>query len=152
MERGFTLLEVLFVLLIVVVTMAVASHSYAKYLERTSSERAAKVFARDLSVARTAAIQERADVVVRFSPSERRYVVETATGRRVVTRSYDEEGETVLSEIGIDLPGDSVVFDPRGIADLSEVDGAVGTATFRAGGSTFTVSFNGMGASRVEAS
>lgn len=151
-RAGFTLLEILFVLMIVVVTMAVASHTYASYLERTVSERAAKIFARDLSLARTSAIQERESVVVRFTTSERRYAVETEGGRRIVSRTYDDDAEAVLSEMGIDLPGDSVVFDGRGIADLSGVDGSVGTATFRAGGSTHTVSFNGMGTSKVESS
>jgi hypothetical protein len=52
--------------------------------------------------------------------------------------------------VALALPGDSLVFDARGMADLSGAGGPLGTATFSSGAMTYTVSFNSMGASKLE--
>lgn len=149
---GFTILEVLFVVMIAVITLGIASQVYSAYLTRTATRRAARIFGRDLALARMSALQTRESVVVRFHEADRRYVVERTDGRRLASRAYGEDDEVTLDSIDLDIPGDSLVFDGRGIADLSGVTGSLGTATFRAGSERYTVSFNSMGASRIGAS
>jgi hypothetical protein len=57
-----------------------------------------------------------------------------------------------LSEIGLNFRGDTVVVSPRGVVDLSGIvgGGSLGEASFTAGTAQFTVSFNSLGASKVE--
>ncbi len=148
-RNGFTLLELLFVTVLAVTTMAIAFQSYARYIETTSSRRAAKLFALDLSVARSTAIRERQPVVIRFDESNLAYEVETGSGRDVTSREYGEDQDLRLSELDLAFPGDSVVFNGRGVADLSGIATTLGEATFRAGTSAWVVSFNSLGASRV---
>lgn len=147
--RGFTLLEVLFVVMIAVITLGVASQVYADYTERTATRNVARIFSRDLTLARMNAVQTRESVIIRFDEPARNYVVVRASGQEVTTRSYGADADVTLSEIDLEMPGDSVVFNGRGVADLSAVTGSLGTATFRIGSETYLVSFNSMGASRV---
>lgn len=149
---GFTILEVLVVTMLAVITLGVAARVYADYVERTSTRRAARIFARDLTLARLSAIQSREAVTVRFEEPERSYVVRRSSGGEVVRRRYDGRDEMTLSAIDLQMPGDSVVFNGRGVADLSGVSGSLGTALFRIGGRAWSVSFNSMGASRVQES
>lgn len=137
-------------LVISVLTLSIASQVYADYLERTTARRAARLFTRDLTLARMNAVQTRRAVTVRFDEPSTEYAVVRAAGGEVVSRDYGSGAEVELSEIDLEMPGDSLVFNGRGIADLSAISASLGTATFRAGNESYTVSFNSMGASRVE--
>jgi Tfp pilus assembly protein FimT len=125
--------------------------SFDGYFQRAAAQRAAQVFARDLTLARSWATRSRQPVVIRFYESGLRYeVVEQATGTQVAARRFGTNADIDLSAVTLDLAGDSVVFDARGAADLSTASGALGTATFSSGASRYTVSFNGMGASKID--
>jgi hypothetical protein len=50
----------------------------------------------------------------------------------------------------LQVPGDTLAFDGRGVATAGSSEGALGHAVFRAGSTTFMVSFNAMGASRID--
>jgi hypothetical protein len=54
--------------------------------------------------------------------------------------------------VTLDLDADTLVFSPRGIADMSGVSGSLETATFSSGAVTYTASFNGMGTSKIDQS
>lgn len=149
---GFTILEVLFVTVLALLTLGIAAQSYAFYVERTAAQHAAKIFARDLSLARATAVQRRESVVVRFDEPNLTYEVETGSGVSVVERSHDRDSDAPLSSVDLEMSGDSVVFDARGVADLSGVGGSLAEASFQAGGTTYTVFFNSLGGSRVEGS
>ncbi len=149
-RTGFTLSEVLFVLLMMSVMLGIASQTYASYVKRTAARDTAQLFARDLTVARASAIRGRTSVVLAFDESARVYSVRTVGGAEVVHRTFGQGADIVLDEIDLLLPGDSVVFNSRGIADLKGSAGPLGQAVFRAGASVYAVSFNSMGASRLE--
>jgi hypothetical protein len=114
---------------------------------------AAEVFARDLKMARSAAVRAKQRVVVRFYESSRWYqVVAQASSTELVRRRFGVNADVDLSAINLKFKGDTLVFDARGVADLSKVDGGLtlGEASFRAGTIQYTVSFNSLGASKVE--
>ena len=139
------------VLVLAALTLAFASLTFSGYYQRTSARRAAQVFAQDLTLARTTAVRIREPIVIHFYDDARRYVVETQSGSvELVTRRFGVSADIALSEIDLRLTGDSLVFSSRGIADLSGAAGALGTATFSSGNTEYTVSFNSMGASKVE--
>jgi len=148
---GFTLLEVLVVLSIGAIGLTYALLSFGGYFQRVNAERAAQVFAQDLALARTWAVRSREPVVIRFFEASLWYEVETQqSATEVARRRFGVNADIDLSGVALDFPGDSVVFDLRGIADLSEVGSPLGTATFSSGPVTYTVSFNSMGASKID--
>lgn len=135
------------------IMLGVAGLTLGRYIARTTARRAAQVFAQDLTQARMFAVRSRVPVVVRFFESTLRYEVATGDGlTQLASRRFDGAGSFDLSGLALDMDGDSVVFSRRGIADLDGAEGPLGEARFEAGDASYTVSFNSLGASRVEAS
>ncbi len=150
-RRGFTLLELLMVLVIIGVATTYAILQFSGYFQRTAAQRAAQVFAHDLTLARGWATRGRQPVVIRFYESARWYeVVEQSSGTQVLVRRFGTNADIDLSAVVLDFTGDQVVFDSRGTADLSGAGGPLGTARFSSGAHRYTVSFNSMGASKIE--
>lgn len=151
-DRGFTLLELMVVLTISAVSLVIASVIFASFLDRSTARQSARVFARDLALARANAIQARTSVVIRFSENDLEYVVENGQGRVLARRHFGPDEDLALSVLDLQTAGDSVVFNGRGILDMSGFGGPLGTASFNARGSSYTVSFNATGASRIDES
>jgi len=148
---GFTLIELLMVLALTAVVLTIGALSFGGYFQRVAAERAAQVFAQDLLTARNWATRSRRSVVIRFSEASRRYEVEEmGTGTDITIRRFGTNADIDLSGATLDFVGDSVVFDSRGFADLSGASGPLGTANFSSGAARYTVSFNSMGASKID--
>lgn len=137
-------------MLLAVVTLAIASQTYASYMERTASRQAAKLFSRDVSLARNTAVQRRETVTIRFHEDSLYYDVKSATAGELLRRTYDRNADAPLSVMDLQISGDSVSFNARGVADLSGLTGSLATAVFAAGQTTFRVSFNSLGSTRVK--
>jgi len=152
-RRGFTLLEVVVVLSIAAVVLTIATLAFTGYFQRSAARRAAQLFAQDLTVARAYAVRSQQRVVIRFYESSRWYQLEApASATEVARRRFGVDADIGLSALTLDTAGDSIVFDGRGLAEFSGGSGGVGTATFSSGSATYTVSFNGMGASKIDQS
>ena len=150
-RRGFTLFELVVVLSISAVVLTFATMAFGGYFQRVAAQRAAQVFAQDLTLARAWATRSRESVVVKFYESGLRYEVRGRTsGTDVAQRRFGNNADIDLTGVGLDFTGDSLVFDPRGFADLSGAGGSLGTATFSSGAARYTVSFNSMGASKID--
>lgn len=147
--RGFSLIELTVVLVLAGVTVGLASNLLGGYEQRVAAQHAAQLFVRDLSLARAHAVRGRESVVIRFSESSRWYSISTmTTGKELVRRRFNVNADIPLAAIDLEIPGDTLLFTSRGILD--DVGGQLGTATFSAGVDTYAVSFNIMGASKVE--
>lgn len=141
----------LVVITIAAVGLGYALLSFSGYFQGANAQRAAQVFAQDLTLARTAAVRSRDRVVVRFNESSRWYALQTAGGAtEIVRRRFGLNADIDLTGVALNMPGDTLVFDRRGIADLTGAGGPLGTATFSSGPVTYTVSFNSMGASKID--
>ena len=152
---GFTLLELTIVLILAGVTLGFAGLTFSDYFQRSSALRAAQVFARDLTLARSSAIRGRESVVIRFFESSRWYqIVAIPSGTEIARRRFGVNADVDLSAIELDFLGDTAVFSARGVVDLSNIvgSGSLGEARFEAGTTEYTVFFNSMGASKVEES
>lgn len=150
-SRGFTLLELIVVIALGSVVVTMGTLAFGAYFQRSSARRAAQVFAQDLVAARGFAIRSQEPVVIRFYEATLWYEVATrSTATEIARRRFGANADIDLSAARLDLAGDSLVFDRRGMADLSGAGGALGTARFSSGAVTYTVSFNGMGASRID--
>ncbi len=148
---GFTLLELVVVLTLSGLVLGFAGLTFSGFFQRSSARRAAQLFAQDLTAARSYAVRSREAVVIRFYESSLWYEIATqTTATEVVRRRFGINADIDLSAVTLDITGDSLVFSARGVADLSGASGALGTATFSSGAITYTVSFNGMGASKID--
>lgn len=150
-RRGVTLLELIVVLTVGAIVVTLGTLAFSGYFQRDSAKRAAQVFAQDLIAARSFAVRTQEPVVIRFYESSLWYEVENQSGTtEIARRRFGLNADIDLSGVTLDVAGDSLVFDPRGIADMSGAGGALGTATFSSGAISYTVSFNGMGASKID--
>ena len=150
--QGFTILELTVVLSVGVALLAFAGWTFSAYVHRTAAQRAAQVFARDLAVAREAAIRGREPVVIRFFESGRWYQVAMEGSDTEIVRRRFTGSDLRVAEIDLVTAGDSLVFSSRGVAELGDGPGGLGEARFSSGDRRYSVFFNGMGASRVEES
>jgi prepilin-type N-terminal cleavage/methylation domain-containing protein len=150
-RSGFTLIEMVVVLTITAIGLTFAGVAFNSYFGRVSAQRAAQVFAQDLTLARDWAVRSREPVVIRFYEAGLWYEVEAqSSATEVARRRFGVNADIDLTGVNLDISGDSVVFNSRGIADLSGAGGPLGTATFSSGAVTYTVSFNSMGASKID--
>jgi type IV fimbrial biogenesis protein FimT len=148
---GFTLIELLVVVSVGSIVMALGTLAFSGYFQRNSARSAAQVFAQDLIAARSFAVRSQEPVVIRFYESTLWYqVASQSTATEIATRRFGASADIDLSSVTLDIDGDSLVFNVRGMADLAGAGGALGTATFSSGAITYTVSFNGMGASKID--
>jgi len=141
------------VLVMAGLVMGFAGLTFSDYFQSSSAKRAAQVFARDLTLARSTAMRSRGPVVLSFSERNRWYhIVTQSSETELVRRRFGANADVDLSAIDLLFTGDSVVFSARGVADLSTISGggSLGEAHFTAGATTFKVYFNSMGASKVE--
>lgn len=152
-DGGFTLLELTIVMVLSAVTLGFASVAFSGYLQKVSAQRAAQVFAQDLTLARAQALRARQPVVIRFFEGARWYSVSLQeSGTELTRRRFGVNADIDLSAVDLLMGGDTVLFSARGVANLDNALGAVGQARFRSGTVQYTVSFNAMGASKVEES
>ena len=150
---GFTLLELLVVITIAAIVITAGTLAFSDYFQRDSARRAAQVFAQDLTAARSYAIRVNEPVVIRFYEGSLWYeVVSPVDSTEIARRRFGTNGDIELSGLTLDLNGDTLVFDSRGMVDVTPWGASIATATFSAGAITYSVSFNGMGASRIEQS
>ena len=146
---GFSLLEILVAVVVVSVVLGLGVQGFRMYAQDTAPRRSAELFTRDLSFARSQALRQRQPVVVRFLPGELTYRVEVASGEALLRRNFGEGAQVRLSEIGLELDGDSVAFDARGVATLDGGINSLGVARFQAGSRVYSVEFNSLGSTRV---
>ncbi len=151
-KRGFTLIELTVVVTIGAIVVTLGGLAFSGYFQRNSARRAAQVFAQDLVSARSFAVRSQEPVVIRFYESSLWYEVESQTTTTEIARRRftGTNADIALSAVTLDMTGDSLVFNARGIVDMSGAGGSLGTATFSSGAVTYTVSFNGMGASKID--
>lgn len=147
---GVTLLELVVVLLLLSLSMAAAAGVFSAFQSRTAAHRAAQVFALDIGLARTSAVRRRETVVVDFDEAQVTYLLRYASGDTILKRKFGESDEIWLDTVNLQLTGDSLAFSSRGVGDLSGAGSSLGVARFVAGDTGYEVSFNGMGASRVD--
>jgi Tfp pilus assembly protein FimT len=141
------------VLVLASLTLGFAGLTFSGYFQRSSARLAAQVFARDLTLARSAAVRAKERVVIRFYEASRWYqVVALSSGTELVRRRFGVNADVDLSAIELKFRGDTVLLNARGVVDLSNIQGSgtLGEASFEAGATRYTVSFNSLGASKVE--
>ncbi|NNM07137.1 MAG: prepilin-type N-terminal cleavage/methylation domain-containing protein [Gemmatimonadetes bacterium] len=149
-NRGFSVVEILVVLLLIAILLSWAAGAFNGYQQRVAARRAAEVFVQDLNVTKTEASRSRRVTVLDFDEGGLGYVVRMESGDTILRRSYDDQAEIPLTFLDLQTAGDTLAFDRQGQADLGGTGAALGRAVFSRGNTSFTVSFNSMGVARIE--
>ena len=147
--QGFTLLEVLFVVVITVVLMTVVVNSFARYSRERSAQQAAYLLSRDLRLARAAAIGSRRPVSLVVLPGSRSYVIRDRRGVEIARRTFATGNDITIESLTLGLTGDSVTFSSQGVAALTGVTGGLAEAVVRSSSQDYVVRFNATGSSRI---
>lgn len=144
-QRGFTLVEMLIVLSIISLAMLVANGSYITFRESSTLNRAARVVAADVALARSYAIRNRAVVAFVADESSQSYVIRDAGGTVYLNRVFDVSSEMLIGSIDVIATGDSITFNERGLMGGA---GSVNIDIGRNGGSR-RVQVNAVGRWRI---
>ncbi len=151
---GYTLVEILVVLVITAIGLSIAVSSFGLFQARASARGAAQYFSRDLTQARAWARRSHEWVAVRFleDTADRRYVIVAEGGDTLADRRFLSGQDIKLDSLNLSMAGDTLRFDPSGVIDLSGADpsGATALALFHAGSRSYRVRFNATGAYVVE--
>lgn len=143
-RAGFSLMELVFVLILVGVVGAMAAPNVGHMLARTKLQRAANTVAFDIQAAFATAARQRAPVRIVIDEPNRVFTVQDHAGssRIYAQRYFDGSAELNLSQML--ATSSTVIVHPHGLAE-SDL-----TLTLRAAGATHTVSMTRAGQVRIQ--
>lgn len=146
--NGFTLIEVLMVLLIAGVMTSIAAGQYRTYLDRIGPERAANMVGTYIAMTRSFAIQSRAPVTLFVDPTARKLWIRTLAD---TLRSVELGADTdfLISTLEMGFPGDSMTFSARGVCRECGVTGT-GSITVAGEKVEYLITFNALGVWKKE--
>jgi len=147
-RAGYTMIEILIVLMVSAIMVTLVAQTYASYARTRAAQQAATILGRDLRLARSAAIRSRRAVSLVVNEAGRSYVIRDTAGVVVAQRAFSY-GDLQVQGIDLGLTGDSVTFDRQGLADLSGV-GGVAEARIASPSEVYVVRFNATGSSTIE--
>ena len=148
-QAGFTLLELVFVLLIAAVVLSMTFVSFSAFSQRTAARGAAQIFSADLRQARALSTRSRAGVTLHFEEDSTLYRMVTDGGDTITARYFDGRGEFRVDSLELDLKGDTLRFEGTGAVDFATMRITVADAYFYSGDRTYRVRFNSTGSAEV---
>jgi len=138
-NRGYTLIEVLIVLLVLTVFLSLSLASFKPLKDTMDKKMIISQLEADLYYAQTYTISRQEIVTVQFYPAYNRYMMKTANGNVIVNRSWDTSVKLIK--------GSFLSFTILRDGNISRF----GTLTFEINGHTFELIFNiGRGRFRVQ--
>ena len=148
-RHGFTLLEVLFVLVVSAIMMTAVVNGFSRYTRERSAQQAAYLLSRDLRLARASAIGSRQPISLVVDRAARSYVIRDTLGNEIARRTFAAGSEMMIESISLGQPGDSVTFSPQGVAALTGATNGLVEAVVGSPSREYVIRFNATGSSRI---
>ena len=146
---GFTLVELMVVMLLVTGLTSIAVVALSSTQSRSAARAAAQHFATDLRQARAFARRSNEAVTITFDETvdSLHYTVIGESGDTLVDRRFRSGFDVRLDSFDLRMAGDTLRFEADGIASLdgAQPEGSTATARFVAGSVTYVVRFNSTG-------
>lgn len=143
---GFSLIELITVLIIIGVMAGIAGGQYTQYRDRVAPQRAARVVGNYVSLTRSYAVQRRRPVSLIVDPVALQIMIRSETDTlRIIPFGLESDFDVTTLDSNID--GDSLTFNPRGVCTVCGVAGNGITVSSR--GTTYLVTFNALGRSKT---
>ncbi len=143
-RAGYTLLELITVLVIMGALAGITTSWYSRYQRRVGPERAAGLVGSYLAMTRAYAVQRRAPISLVVDPLSRELVIRSVAGDTLRRLQLGSDSEFGLDSLSMGLAGDSVTFSLRGTCVQC---GLSGTAMIVLGahGNNYVITFNALG-------
>jgi len=139
---GFTMAELLTVLLLIGVMVGMAGTQYAAYLEKTMPDRASRLVGSYVSMTRSLALQRRDLVTLAVDPGSKTIMIRTETDT-LRTMDFGPDSELPLTVLETNLGGDSLTFNARGVCSVCGV--ADKGITVSGPRTSYFITFNALG-------
>lgn len=143
--RGFSLIELLVVLVILGIVLGVTWNAYRNFREASTVRRGAEAVAGDIVLTRSYAVQRRRNVSLVADETGRTYVIRSPSGSVYAQRSFAADTDIPLTLLDVRAVGDSITFNSRGLLVTTGADG-IDVGRFD---SERRVRFNAMGRTRI---
>lgn len=149
-RAGFTLMEVLIVMLIFAVIAGIVGAQYTEYRDRVAADQASSVVGNYVALTRSYAVQARRNTVLDVDPTEHRLIIRMKGDTiRIKNLDLGSGGEFELDTLDLDAEGDTITFTPQGICAQCGMGGS-GQIIVSARGVTYVVTFNAVGTWKKE--
>jgi len=114
-EGGVTLIELLIAITVLGTILTVGMRAYVNFNEALTGRKAARLIAADVALTRFYAIQRRSNVALVADEATMTYMIRAADGTVLRRRYHDVTSALPLDLLDIQLSGDSLVFNARGL-------------------------------------
>ncbi|MFQ5678154.1 MAG: Tfp pilus assembly protein FimT/FimU, partial [Gemmatimonadota bacterium] len=111
--RGFTIVELLMVIIVATVLLAIAYGGYRQFNEAAVVRKAAVLVGSDVGLARTLAIRQRGNVSLVAEETGRTYQIRDTGGAVLARRTFDPAAALPLDVLDVQTAGDSLTFNSR---------------------------------------
>lgn len=113
--RGFSIVELLVVIVILGILFAIGVTGFRGFRESSTVRRAAEAVAGDVSLTRSYAVQRRRNVSLVADEAGRSYDIRSPGGPTYAQRSFAADTDVPLTLLDVATDGDSITFDARGM-------------------------------------
>jgi len=142
-RAGFTLMELVLVLSIIATMVGIAAPKYTEYRNRLVPDQASSVVGNFVALTRSFAIQSRRSATLKVNPST--HVMQIQVDEETIrTMNMGEGGDFELDTLDMDMTGDSVTFNARGVCTQCGVTGT-GAIIVATNGGGYVVTYNAVG-------
>ncbi len=141
-RAGFTLSELITVVVLIGVMIAISGTQYLDYLERTVPDRASRIVGSYVSLARSYAVQRRSSVTLAVNPVDLTIMIRSEEDT-IRTLPFGPDSDLPLDTLDTNIDGDSITFGAWGVCSVC---GIVGNGITVAGSRrSYLITFTALG-------
>lgn len=147
-RAGFTLIELVVVILMIGIIVGTAAPKYTEYRNRVVADQASSVVGTFVALARSHALQARRAATLAVNPVTRVLSIRME-GDTIRSVNLGPGGDFEVDSLDTDMEGDTITFTARGLCTQCGM-GGTGAIVVAARGRSYLVTFNALGTWKKE--